>query len=141
MGERAAARSVGRRRVLVEDTRRDGRHLRATWHADERQFVVSTWQSDVCTGAARLSVGDAAALSKLLVDGLADASRPPERATPKLPAIRPGLPGLIDRMRWLVTGTAPGRAAPPADDEAGTSAAGCAADAANVVRPFTRNSA
>ena len=49
MGERAASG----RRVLIEDARRDGHHLRVTWHPGNRQFVVSTWHDDVCTGATR----------------------------------------------------------------------------------------
>ncbi|HET8620853.1 MAG TPA: hypothetical protein VFM27_17920 [Acidimicrobiales bacterium] len=68
MGERAASR----RRVLIEDARRDGHHLRTTWHPENRQFVVSTWHDDVCTGATRVAVEDVAALTGLLVAGLAE---------------------------------------------------------------------
>jgi hypothetical protein len=68
MGERAARG----RRVLIEDARRDGHHLRVTWHPGNRQFVVSTWHDDVCTGATRLAVEDVAALTGLLVGGLAE---------------------------------------------------------------------
>ena len=100
--------------MLVEDARRRGHHLRATWHADERQFVVSTWSQDVCTGAARLDATAAAALAALIVDGLADAAAPVAPARPAIPETRPGLSGLLDRLRWLVRGTpaeAPARAA------------------------------
>lgn len=131
MGERSALR----RRVLVEDIRRDGHHLRVTWHPAERQFVVSTWHKDVCTGAARVSSVDAAELTRLLVDGLAEAATAAERPSRKLPATKPGLAGLFDRLRWLVSGTSPR----PADADSAT--AGCATDAAGVVRPLRRRSA
>jgi hypothetical protein len=92
--------------VLIEDARRNGHHLRVTWHPDERQFVVSTWSLDVCTGSARLAVEHAAELTSLLVDGLTEAAAvaEPPAATP---ASRPGLAGLVDRLRWLVRGTPP----------------------------------
>lgn len=106
MGERSARR----RRVLVEDARRDGHHLRATWHPGERQFVVSTWHDDVCTGASRISARDAAALATLFVDGLADAAAPPARSAPVVPDSKPGLGGFIDRVRWLLRGSPPPRA-------------------------------
>src|SRR5262245_58298017 len=70
MGERLR----GRRRVLIEDARRNGQHLRITWHAEARQFVFSTWRDDVCTGASRVAVEDVAVLTGLLVDGLADSA-------------------------------------------------------------------
>jgi hypothetical protein len=105
MGERPARR----RRVLVEDARRDGHHLRATWHPGERQFVVSTWHDDVCTGASRISAPDVAALATLFVDGLAVAAAP-RRAGPTAPDTRRGLGGFVDRVRWLLGGTPPRRA-------------------------------
>jgi hypothetical protein len=108
MGERA----THRRRVLVEDARRAGQHLRGTWHPDERQFVISTWNRDVCTAATRLDVDGAAALAGLLVDGMADAASPPVSSPSAAPATRPGLPGLLDRLRWLVRGTEPGAPRP-----------------------------
>lgn len=117
-----------RRRVLVEDARRSGQHLRGTWHPDERQFVISTWNGDVCTGATRLDVDAAAALAGLLVDGMADASAHPVPAQPAAPATRPGLPGLLDRLRWLVRGAEPGASRPR--PSAGAS-----------VRPLRRDSA
>lgn len=110
-GEQADRRTPGRvrrrRRVLVEDARRAGNHLRATWHPDERQFVVSTWSNDVCTGTARLQADAAAALAALIVDGLADASAQPTAPRPTVPDTRSGLAGLVDRLRWLVRGTTP----------------------------------
>jgi hypothetical protein len=113
MGERLARR----RRVLVEDARHQGHHLRVTWHPDERQFVVSTWSRDVCTGSARLATDDAAALATLLVDGLADAAATPV-PVPALPPARAGVAGLVDRLRWLVRGTTP-PAAGRSSNEAG----------------------
>ena len=62
--------------MFVEDARRDGTYLRATWHADGRQFVVSTWTDDVCTGAVRIPVEQAAELIGLLADGMAEATAP-----------------------------------------------------------------
>jgi hypothetical protein len=73
-----------RRRVFVEDSRRDGTFLRVTWHPDGGQFVVSTWHDEVCTGAVRVPAEDAAPLIGLLADGLADAATRP--AAPPAPA-------------------------------------------------------
>src|ERR687894_698486 len=118
MGERPKRRH----RVLIEDARRNGQHLRATWHPEKRQFVLSTWSADVCTGATRLAAEDVAELTGLLVDGLADAaSRPVVRQT-TAPSTRPGLPGLVDRVRWLVRGTPPPAATPAKGTTAGTPA-------------------
>jgi hypothetical protein len=108
MGERPARR----RRVLIEDARRNGHHLRATWHPETRQFVLSTWSADVCTGSARLAVDDVAELTGLLVDGLGEAATAPPPAG--VPPTRPGLGGLVDRLRWLVRGTSPTPAPPTA---------------------------
>ena len=68
---------------------------------------MSTWSRDVCTGAARLEVEAASALAALIVDGLTDAAAPRRPPLPGCPSPRPGLPGLVDRLRWLVRGTAP----------------------------------
>jgi hypothetical protein len=108
MGERPARR----RRVLIEDARRNGHHLRVTWHPETRQFVLSTWSADVCTGSARLGVDDVAELTGLLVDGLGEAATAPPPAG--VPPARPGLGGLVDRLRWLVRGTSPTPAPPTA---------------------------
>ena len=92
----AEGASKRRRRVFVEDARRDGAYLRATWHPDGRQFVVSTWTDDVCTGAVRVPVEEAAALIGLLADGMAEAAAtpPPER--------HPAAPGWRARVdSWL----------------------------------------
>ncbi len=116
--------------MLIEDARRNGQHLRATWHPDKRQFVLSTWTADVCTGAARLAAEDVAELTGLLVDGLADAATVRPAPPPAVPSTKPGVAGLVDRLRWLVRGTPPGEPARPH----GTAAA------ANV-RPLRRRSA
>jgi hypothetical protein len=106
MGQRLARdRPARRHRVLIEDARRNGHHLRVTWHPDKRQFVVSTWSLDVCTGSARLAVEDAAELTSLLVDGLTEAATVVE--PPAATATRPGVAGLVDRLRWLIRGTPP----------------------------------
>lgn len=106
MGERPQRRH----RVLIEDARRDGHHLRATWHPGRRQFVLSTWSADTCTGAAQLAVEDVTELTSLLVDGLAEAAARPAKPAPVAPPTKPGLAGLVDRVRWLVRGTVPGTA-------------------------------
>ena len=46
----AAEMVVGRRRVFVEDARRNGQFLRVTWHGERQQFVVSNWEDTVCVG-------------------------------------------------------------------------------------------
>jgi hypothetical protein len=74
---RGAAR---RRRVLIGDARRNGNHLRTTWHREDRVFVMSTWNGEVCTGAIRVPMEEAAELVALLVDGLADAAATPAPA-------------------------------------------------------------
>ena len=106
------ARAARPHRVLIQDARGNGHHLRATWHADSRQFVVSTWNQDVCTGTARLAADDAAELAGLLVGGLADAAATPRAPGQGAPPGKPGLSGFVDRLRWLVQGTP--RAAEPA---------------------------
>ena len=76
---------VRRHRVLIGDARHNGRYVRATWHAEGRVFVISTWADEVCTGAVRLPVHKAPELINLLSDGLGDALDPrqvAERRTP-----------------------------------------------------------
>lgn len=73
MGER----STKRHRVFIEDARRNGSYLRATWHPDRRIFVLSTWYGDVCTGAIRLPAAEAAELVGLVVDGLGEMAGAP----------------------------------------------------------------
>lgn len=95
MGERSAKR----RRVLVEDVRRNGGYLRATWHPDRRVFVLSTWDGDVCTGAVQLPAADAAELVGLVADGLADLADAP---SPGRSAAAAGRGDLRTRLaRWL----------------------------------------
>ncbi|HEY8525480.1 MAG TPA: hypothetical protein VIL48_10980 [Acidimicrobiales bacterium] len=75
MGERSSKRH----RVFLEDARRNGSYLRATWHPERRIFVLSTWDGEVCTGAVRLPAPAAVDLVGLLVDGLGDMARVPDR--------------------------------------------------------------
>jgi hypothetical protein len=72
----AADGGPSRRRVFVEDARRNGQYLRVTWHADQQQFVVSNWEGNLCVGATRVPVEDVPELVGLLVDGLAAAAAP-----------------------------------------------------------------
>jgi hypothetical protein len=65
-----------RRRVFVEDARRNGQFLRVTWHGEQQQFVVSNWDGNLCVGATRVPVESIPELVSLLVDGLAEAATP-----------------------------------------------------------------
>jgi hypothetical protein len=94
--------STRRRRVFVEDARREGAYLRMTWHPDGRQFVVSTWTDDVCTGAVRVRVEEAAGLIALLADGMAEATAaapPPTTGTPHTTGWRARVDALLRRAR------------------------------------------
>ena len=73
MGER----STKRHRVFIEDARRNGSYLRATWHPERRIFVLSTWYGEVCTGAIRLPAAEAVELVGLVVDGLGEMAGAP----------------------------------------------------------------
>jgi len=66
-----------RRRVFVEDARRNGQFLRVTWHSEQQQFVVSNWDDNLCVGATRVPVESVPELVRLLVEGLADATAAP----------------------------------------------------------------
>jgi hypothetical protein len=89
-----------RRRVLIEDARRDGSYLRTTWHAERRAFVVSTWRGEVCTGAVRVPVAAAGELARLLIDGLTHAATTPAPAVQS--ARTRGRPDMLARARaWL----------------------------------------
>jgi hypothetical protein len=89
-----------RRRVLIEDARRDGTYLRTTWHPERQAFVVSTWRNEVCTGAVRVPVAASGELARLLIDGLTDAATTP--ATPPTPAKSHLRPDVLARARaWL----------------------------------------
>ena len=70
----ARLRVIQRRRVFVEDARRDGTYLRATWHPEGGPFVISTWDDELCTAAVRIKAADAAGLIAVLADGMADAA-------------------------------------------------------------------
>jgi hypothetical protein len=98
MGERAT-----RRRVLIEDARRDGSYLRVTWHPEGEVFVVSTWREEVCTGAIRVPATSSADMISLLADGLADAVGSPRRAEAATGRSAPSLWTTIeDKLRtWL----------------------------------------
>ena len=90
--------STRRRRVFVEDARREGAYLRMTWHPDGRQFVVSTWTDEVCTGAVRVPVAAAGELASLLIDGLTHAATTPAVREAKTPS----RPDPLARVRaWL----------------------------------------
>src|SRR5262245_15093272 len=99
MGERIGLR----RRVLIEDARRNGHHLRATSPGATRQIAFSTCRADVCTGATRAAYEDVAELAGLMVEGLADSAGTSSPAPPS-PEPRPATSGLGDRARaWWRT--------------------------------------
>jgi hypothetical protein len=91
-------RPVTRHRVFIEDARRNGCYLRATWHPERRVFVLSTWSGDVCTGAIRLPAADAADLVGLVADGLAELAVPPP-APAEAAAAAPAA-GRVAPTRW-----------------------------------------
>jgi hypothetical protein len=87
-------------RAFVQDARGDGSYLRATWHPERRAFVVSAWRGDVCTGAVRVSVGAAAELVHVLIDGLTEAAR--TSAAPVTAAARSTGRDVLARARaWI----------------------------------------
>ena len=89
-----------RRRALIQDARGDGSYLRATWHPERRAFVVSTWRSDVCTGAVRVPVGAAAELVHVLIEGLTESAR--ASVPPTTAAARPTERDVLARARaWI----------------------------------------
>lgn len=59
-------------RVVLNDTRGDGRALRATWHAEAGVLVLSVWRGNVCTATVRLAPDQAHGLVEALADGLPD---------------------------------------------------------------------
>jgi hypothetical protein len=62
-------------RVLVPDARGLDRFVRATWHAEQQMFVISTWDGDVCTGTVRVLPSDLGDLVSLLAHGMGVAAR------------------------------------------------------------------
>lgn len=90
-----------RRRVLIEDARRDGSYLRTTWHADRRAFVVSTWRDQVCTGAVRVPVAAAGELTRLLIDGLTEAATTTSPPATKVTKTAARLDVLARARAWL----------------------------------------
>lgn len=94
-----------RTRVFIEDSRANGLYLRTTWHAEENQFVISTWDDTVCTGAVRVPAEQAAALIGLLADGLADAATRHRRLVavpPAEPAARGRRPSLQELWQRVI---------------------------------------
>ena len=73
-------RVFARRRVFVEDARRNGQFLRVTWHGEQQQFVVSNWDDNLCVGATRVPLEGVPELVSLLVEGLAEAAVSPDGA-------------------------------------------------------------
>jgi hypothetical protein len=65
-------------RVYLADARAAGAFVRVSWHAEDRQFVVSQWRDNVCVAATRVPVGLAPDLIALLAKGLGDAAAPIE---------------------------------------------------------------
>lgn len=57
------------RRALFVDDRGNG--MRASWHADLGQVVLSTWHGAECVGTVRLGLGDTARLLAFLATHLA----------------------------------------------------------------------
>jgi hypothetical protein len=114
-------RTPRRHRVIIEDARHNGHYLRITWHPERRQFVVSTWRDDVCTGAAQLSAADGAEVAALLVEGLADAATTPVPAPATGAGPGEGGAALADRAAaaiarlraWWRRSTAPATPLPP----------------------------
>ncbi len=62
------------RRVFIQDARGGDGFLRATWHAEGRTVVLSSWEGDVCVAATRVRVEDTAELIAMLARALAEAS-------------------------------------------------------------------
>lgn len=102
-----------RRRVYVEDARRNGTFVRTTWHPEARQFVISTWDDRVCTGAVRVPVEDVPQLTGLLIDGLAEAAAGPP-AVPPTVAVAVAPVGLGQQLRQLARQVLARRRVPPA---------------------------
>jgi hypothetical protein len=59
-------------RALIADARGDDRYLRVSWHPEDRQFGVSTWDGERCVCAVRVMADAAPALIALLAEGLGD---------------------------------------------------------------------
>lgn len=100
---------VKRRRVLIGDARRNGRYLRATWHPEDRMFVLSTWTDEVCSGAVRIPIDKAADLITLLADGLSDAVNPQHGPPEPRRAVSPQ--HHVDGVKAALFGWLRGRAA------------------------------
>lgn len=53
------------RRALFVDERGTG--MRASWHADRSQMVISLWREDVCVATCALAPGEALRLAEFVV--------------------------------------------------------------------------
>lgn len=99
-----------RRRVLLPDGDLDTKHLRVTWHPERQLFVVSTWNSDVCTGTIKIPVQQAPELMRLLVDGMSDAINVPH-AAPAGPAPKTVTVRVREKLHsWFGRRTRPAKA-------------------------------
>lgn len=85
-------------RVLIEDSRGAGRHLRVSWHPAASTIVFSHWTGDVCTASTPVKLTDAAKVIGLLVGALADAASASVEVTK---SSRPGA-GLRHRLIGLL---------------------------------------
>lgn len=57
---------------VFDDGRHGDRALRASWHIDAGLFVLSLWRGATCVGTAQLTPEEAARLSGLIAEGLAE---------------------------------------------------------------------
>ncbi|QGG94953.1 hypothetical protein [Actinomarinicola tropica] len=91
-------------RVFVEDARGGDAYLRATWHPEGRQFVISHWQGNVCLAATRVPVEAAPQLIGLLAGALGDVVSPTVAEPTAAPTDRGVLQRWWERSRsWLLS--------------------------------------
>jgi hypothetical protein len=76
-------------RALLADARGDERYLRVSWHPDDHQFVVSTWDGERCLGTVHLLAEAAPALIALLAEGVAQTTGLRQLAVPPPSATAP----------------------------------------------------
>lgn len=67
---------MGARPLSVEfpDGRGGGRHLRLSWHAEQRQAVLSQWRGGVCVASTPLSLEELPRLGAFVTDALYQAA-------------------------------------------------------------------
>ena len=94
--------------MFVEDARRNGSYLRATWHPERRLFTISTWTGEVCTGSVRLPAAQATEIVGLMVDGLAELASPVDARPEPGAAPAPHRPSRPSRSTVRPAGTGPG---------------------------------